>query len=56
MKRSMRNRRLVIITCGRKVSGPVLVKTPGALTAAVAPVALKKPDMPSDSDELPPAA
>ena len=56
MKRSTGNRRLVVVACSRRVSGPVPVRTPAALTAVRVPVALKKPDTPSDSDELPPAA
>ena len=56
MLRSTGNRHLVVVACSRRVSGPVPVRTSAALTAVRVPVALKKPDTPLDSDELPPAA
>ena len=56
MKRHTGNRRQVVITWGRRANKLFLVEVPAAPSVVRLPSPVKKPVLPSDSNELPPAA
>jgi hypothetical protein len=56
MKRYLWNRRLIVVTWGRRANRPFLVEAPAAPSAVRLPSPAKKPVLPSDFNELPPAA